>query len=413
MKYPIAISLSPNTSPQDVKTAFQVLLTPVTWQNLNVQGEAANHISHRLGGRFVALTSSGRQALYDILRAYGIGRGDEVIIQAFTCIAVPEPILWAGATPVYADIEADTYNLDIRSVKENISAHTKAIIVQHTFGIPGPIQEILEIARKRNIVVIEDCAHSFGAKVSGRSIGTFGDAAILSFGRDKMLSSVFGGAAVFSDRKHLETVQRMAKERPYPPTGWIAQQLLHPILFALALPTYFSGIGKVIIAIGQHLHLLSKAVTPNERRGKRPNHIEWRYSPALARLLLKQLGFFSANVRRRQAIAERYHAQLDRTSVVLPEPSRFANPAWLRFPIQVKDRDELLAAAREKKMVLGDWYDAPLVPSDCSLHAFGYTAGMCPVAEQVARHVVNLPTYPRMTDTQVAAVVDLVKSYGS
>lgn len=413
MPNPITISLSPNTTSKDVLRAFQVLLTPVTWRNEAVLREAASHISNLLQGRFVALTSSGRQALFDILRAYNIGQGDEVIMQAFTCIAVPEPVLWTGAKPVYADIDADTYNFDVASVRKNITKRTKAIIIQHTFGIPGPIADILRLAREHNLVVIEDCAHAFGGKLGRQPLGTFGDAAIISFGRDKMLSSVFGGAAVFSDRTQLHRAQEFAKRRPYPPAWWIMQQLLHPLIMAAAIPTYFSGIGKALIIAGQRLGLLSKAVTISERRGRRPNHIAWKYSPALGRLLLEQLAAFPANLAHRQSLVERYQARLDRTEATLPEPPRYAKPAWLRFPIQVDKRDSLLVAAREDNMLLGDWYDAPLVPSNCSLEAFEYSPSTCPVAERVSRRVINLPTYPNLSSAQADAVIELIHRHMS
>lgn len=413
MRRPIATSLSPNTSAADIAAAWKALLAPATWREEESVHESSVRISGMVTGRFVSLSSSGRQALYDILRVFRIGRGDEVIVQAFTCIAVPEPIIWVGATPVYADIDAKTYNFNLESLRRKITGHTKAIIVQHTFGIPGPIEEILEIARKKNIVVIEDCAHGFGGSLHGRLLGGFGDAALLSFGRDKMLSSVYGGAAIFASREHLARAQHFVGQRPFPPARWVIQQLLHPILFTALLPLYFWGFGKLFLVGAQKLGILSMAVAKEERRGMRPNHIAWQYSPALARLLLLQLGRFSTDLARRQAIVQRYQAELGLPGISLPEISAVSKPSWLRFPIQVEKRDALLAEARRHHMLFGDWYDAPLVPGDASLTAFHYTPGDCPVAEQVGRHVVNLPTYPRLTDEQVTRIIQLVKKFAS
>ena len=120
-----------------------------------------------------------------------IGEGDEVLVQAFTCVAVPNSVLWAQATPVYADIDA-TLNIDPIDVEKKITNRTKAIIVQHTFGIPADMDALVALAKKHNILLIEDCAHSLGATYKGKKVGTFGDAAFFSFGRDKVVSSVFG-----------------------------------------------------------------------------------------------------------------------------------------------------------------------------------------------------------------------------
>ena len=135
MKRPIAISLSPNTEREDVLHALKLLFLHSNWKNTNVRSRAAELLASRFPGHFITLTSSGRQALYDLLKSYSIGKGDEVILQAFTCIAVPEPIIWTGATPIYADIAKDSYSIDPKDLERKITSHTKAIIIQHTFGI--------------------------------------------------------------------------------------------------------------------------------------------------------------------------------------------------------------------------------------------------------------------------------------
>lgn len=357
----------------------------------------------------IALTSSARQALYDGLRAAGIGKGDEVIVQAFTCIAVPEPILWLSATPVYADIIPDTYNIDPASVRERITEKTKAIIIQHTFGIPGPIEELRAIAREHNLLLIEDCAHALGGTYHNQALGTFGDMAILSFGRDKTLSSVFGGAVVSANQTLIRRIQQYAQERSYPPHRWVFQQLMHPVLLHLLLPLYFTGgIGKAALVLAQKLGILSKAVAVEERQGRRPGHFRYRFSPALGHLLHMQIHKLQRFTKARQDLVRVYLDEL-RDVVTLPTIPANCEPAWLRFPILSKDPRKLRDEALGQEMMLGDWYDAPLVPSTCSLEAFKYTAGSCPNAEDVARRVVNLPTYPLLTDKQATQVVELVK----
>lgn len=410
MMRPIAISLSPNTTRADVRRAWHTLLRPRLWGDTSILPGLATQLSQRLNGRPVVFTSSGRQALYDLLRALGIGSGDEVIIQAFTCIAVPEPIIWAGATPIYADINPRTYNLDIDSLQSKITDRTKAIIVQHTFGLPAPLDEIMVLAREKNIKVIEDCAHAFGATYKDQPVGTFGDAAILSFGRDKVMSSVFGGAVVSDKDDLIKQVKKYAAARPQPPARWIIQQLWHPIAMSFILPIYFmGGIGKAILVLLQDLNLLSKAVEEEERQGQQPAHLNYQFSPALAQLLEQQLQQLGGFLNKRRDIAARYLSSFSGQAQLLPDISTGSQPAWLRFPLAVGDGDTMRRAARQHSMLLGDWYDAPLVPANSSQPAFHYQPGSCPNAEAAGKRVINLPTYYSLTDQQIEEVIDFIK----
>lgn len=415
---PIAISLSPNTTSKDYAKAWSLLLRPWSWKDMSAIERIRERFSRMFEGRDVVITSSGRQALYDTLRALNIGEGDEVIVQAFTCIAVPAPVMWVKATPVYVDVTPHTYVASVEDIRRKITSKTKAIIVQHTFGMPAPFEEIMSLAKEHSLTVIEDCAHALGSTYKGKMLGTFGDVAILSFGRDKMISSVFGGAVVTNSEEVAQKVSAFADERPYPPYLWVKQQLLHPILFRWIVPTYFTAaIGKVLLVVAQKLHLLSKAVEVKERDGGMPQHIPYRFSPALAQLAEVQLDQLEAANTRRRQIVQRYmqaFASLgSKNPVRLPELPLEADPAWLRFPIEVDNPNEMHAAAKKHSMMVGDWYDTALAPKTALFEAFRYTNGMCPNAENAAKHVVNLPTYPTLTDDQVESVVRFVQNYSN
>ena len=412
MKRPIAISLSPNASSEDVRLARHLLFVHSYWNDRKALSRAAETLAVRFPRNFVTLASSGRQALYDLLKSFGVGRGDEVIIQAFTCIAVPEPILWLHAKPVYADIADGSYSIDPEQVREKITPNTKAIILQHTFGIPGPIEEILALAKEHNIVVIEDCAHALGATYQEKPLGTFGDGAILSFGRDKCVSSVFGGATLVKDKTRLHVLQAMQQARKLPPKPWVAQQLFHPVFFSFILPLYFwHGVGKMLLVLAQKLNLISKAVAPEERATSRPSHFWYSYSPALALLLIEQLKRLDADTLRRKEIVQRYQAEI--TSLSAKEKTYTEGACYLRFPIRTPHAKQILLDARAHGMLLGDWYDAPLVPGASNMQAFGYVQGSCPRAEAVAKEIINLPTYSALSDNQVTKIIDFMNSYGN
>jgi len=406
---PILTSLSPNTEPDDVRLALRTLLRPPTWHDESTITNIEQHLSRKFDSSAI-LTSSGRSALFHVLKTFNLSTSDEVIIQALTCLAVPAAIQWTGAKPVYVDINPNTYNIDPSQIANAITKNTKAIIVQHTFGIPGPIEELQEIAKKHNLILIEDLAHSFGSTYNNKLLGTFGDAAILSFGRDKVISSVFGGAVISSNKQIIQKIKTAQQQLPFPPILWTIQQLNHPILFSIIKPLYFVGqLGKALLVILQKTNLLSKAVEKKEKYNDKPGHLSYRFSPALAPLLSHQLSKIDRyNIRRREIAKTYLNALSDYAG--LPQTIHQTKPTWLRFPLIVNNPKKLHYQAKSKKTLLGDWYNSAIAPGDANPYLFNYKIGACPEAEKVSKHIINLPTYPTMTDAQVRQVIQLIKS---
>jgi dTDP-4-amino-4,6-dideoxygalactose transaminase len=408
---PIHISLSPNTEPDDIALARQLLLHPAQWRDRAPLDALTQELKQQFAQRTVFLTSSGRSALYHLLAALSLTKNDEVIIQAFTCIAVPASIQWAGATPVYADINPATFNLDPDAVAAKITPRTRAVIIQHTYGIPGPIKELQELCHKHNLVFIEDAAHALGASYNHAPIGSFGDAAIISFGRDKIISSVFGGGILVRHKEIAQQVSNRLETLPSPPNRWVAQQLAHPVLTNTLLPHYFSGpIGKSALVAAQKLKLVSKAVVSREKKSGKPPHVEYALAAPLAQLALHQLKKLERFTMHRRTVTQHYQKALTHTTLQLPTVGKVSKPAWLRFPVLHPNPQKLHQLARKKRIVLGDWYDTPLAPRDAKPEAFQYKTGMCPNAEQAAKQIVNLPTHPRLTPSDVERVTACVQS---
>jgi len=159
LNYPIAIGLSPNTEKSDFRLALKVILLPFLWLDGNLIKQVEEWFKNKFDVNCAKSYNSGRSAYYSLLKAFEIRDGDEVIIQPFTCVAVVDPILWVGAKPVYADID-ERLNIDPFKIEKVISKRTRAIVVQHTFGIPASIDRIATICEKHGILLIEDCAHS-------------------------------------------------------------------------------------------------------------------------------------------------------------------------------------------------------------------------------------------------------------
>lgn len=388
----ISSSLSPNTEAEDVWGSIRVLCNPILWQ----QGSATHEVEQWFRSAFsiesVATFISGRAALYALLKAFGIGKGDEVLMQAFTCVAVPNSVRWVSAKPVYVDID-DTLNIDPVDVEKKITKQTRAIIIQHTFGFPAKLEELLVIAKKHHLIVIEDCAHSLGGTYKGKKLGTFGDAAFFSFGRDKVISSVWGGAATMNQKWKVESqkLREFQEKLPYPSPAWIVQQLLHPILFSFILPTYNAIIGKVILELAKRLGLISIPVALEEKTGGIPDGAIARYPNALATLLLAQLKKLHRYQCMRRKQSDYYRVVLKKHPEVQLLPN-FRETSFLRFPIWVENTKDLLSKAKHHGILLGNWYHNVIDPFGVDFRAIGYVVGSCPRAEEAAAHIINLPT---------------------
>jgi dTDP-4-amino-4,6-dideoxygalactose transaminase len=403
----ISCSLSPDTEPDDIRTAIRILLQPWKWRYGKNLRKVSDWFKTYIPGSEVFTFNSGRTALFAILKAFSIGPDDEVLLQAFTCVAVPNSIIWVGAKPIYIDID-ESLNIDPTDIERKITVHTKAIIVQHTFGIPAQMDAIIRIARKHHLILIEDCAHGIGAMYKGQMVGTFGDAAFFSFGRDKAVSSVWGGAAVVHSKfknpaspagRQISKLKALHENLSVPGYFWIFQQLLHPITLFLIIRLYNVGIGKCILIALQHLRLLSIPVYPEEKYGGRPKHILARYPNALAYLLVNQLAKINRFTRSRTSIAHYYRRILAGRKDIVHIPE-VVGSSYLRYPILVKDKEFTYSKARRSGVLLGRWYQHVIDPKEVRYTAIGYTEGSCPNAQKKAAQILNLPTLIKISDAR-------------
>ncbi|MBL7159820.1 aminotransferase class I/II-fold pyridoxal phosphate-dependent enzyme [Candidatus Microgenomates bacterium] len=408
---PITISLSPNTEKDDVLLALKLLFSPWQWKRGEYIEKLEKEFAKYLGVKHAISFNSGRTAQLAILQSLRLGKGDQVLLQAFTCVVVPNSILWTGAKPVYVDIEKNTFNINPNNLKKKINSSSRAIIVQHTFGQSAKMEKILEIAKKNNLIVIEDCAHSLGAKYKGQLTGTFGKAAFFSFGRDKVISSVFGGMAVTNDDLIGEKLKTFQEKLFYPSYFWIFQQLLHPLIFNfLVLPFYnFLSIGKIILFLFQKVNLLSFPVEKKEKLSQQPKNHSAKLPHALAILASNQLKKLERFNKKRKEIVKIYEKELKNLLVELPEIDD--DSAILRYTLKTKKASKLYQFAKKRNVLLENWYACVIDPEGVDFNEIGYEAGSCPVAEKTAKQVVNLPTHPRLTKKGIRKITKLVQEF--
>jgi len=351
----------------------------------------------------------GRVALYAILKSIGVMKGDEVIIQAFTCLAVPNAILCTGASPVYVDIDPKTFNMDISKIEQKITERTKAIIVQHTFGIPIEMDRILEIGKKHNLYIIEDSCHTFASKYQGKEVGLFGDAAFFSFEWGKPMIIGLGGCAIVNNQRIKEYLKNIYSDFVSPSLNEVVMIHLQYVLHSLFLNPSSFWLVRDIYRYLYRLGFLIGTFRPQEFKGMISTDYKKKMSRFHEKLLLKKLSKLKDAVNHRIWVASQYEKLLSQIGI---EPIRFDKryeAIYLRYPLLVKNKNMILNEARKRRIELGDWYTSPIHPLlEKDWKIVGYEKGLCPVAEDICKKIITLPIYKKIKKREIQRTFSLL-----
>lgn len=403
----IFTGFSPNLTGRDTLTALKFLLLPWQWPFLrkgkNVE-KAENALKDYFGVKNAFCFDSGRSALQFGLESLGVKKDEEVLVQGFTCVVVSNAIKWAGAKPVYVDI-GDDFNMDPDDLEKKISLKTKAIIIQHTFGYPAKIEEILEIARKYKLKIIEDCAHAFGVKYQEQFLGTFGDIGMFSFGADKSLSCVRGGALITGNVEIAQKIKKIQDSMPLPSVLKAIQHLVHLPFFFIGKRSYDVKIGKALLYFAKKFNLMNKIVYNSEKQGKPVSHYPSLLANSLAEILLDQLSEINKINEHRRKISEFYDRSLKNKQL---HCARFGG-TYLRYPILVNNPIAIAGKAKKNGIILGDWYRPVIAPKDTDPTCTDYKKGSCPKAEELSAKVVNLPTNRHVSLNDAKKIIQILK----
>ncbi len=343
----------------------------------------------------------GRDAIEFVLASCHVGKDDVVMTQAFSCFAIEEAIERVGAEPVFVDVEKDTLNLSVKTLdaalKKNPHAKIKAVIIQHVLGQPADTIAISRWCNQHQILLIEDLAQSISAKnKDGSEVGKYGDVIIFSFGRDKVVDAVAGGAAVFKQKNTFadELYERMSKR--IAPTI-IIRDMLYPVLTWTIRKTHRILIGKVLFQILKKLRVLTSPIeSPTTEMMKMPPHY--------AALALLQWHTLIGRQNHRQKIARIYKNLLPQKQHSAVEES-----ANLRYPFFTKNPDELTRNLLSSHIYLTDrWYRKPIDFGSLGLHT-RYHADDCPNAESLAATILNLPTHRGISEQDAKRIVAAIQ----
>lgn len=352
-------------------------------------------LAARYGGK-VVLQRKGRAALAQAIRLATGGQGS-VAISALTCYSVVQAVEAAGCIPVYVDIREEDLQFGAEAIAAALQRHTdiRAVVVQNMLGIPADITAIQQVARQAGIPLIEDLAHSAGAAYAdGHEVGTVGDIMMLSFGRDKAIDTVNGGALIVRTGEQVEEVVQTAprgfdqlRDRMYPLIAWTARAL-YPV-----------KLGPYVMAAAIKLKLVVRSADGAVDTAEALPH--WQ-----AKLALRQVNDLAATAASRRAKAEGYKEMLDQ---YIPKGVQQLGAASVRVPLLVSNRDEVVAHLRAHGVQANDiWYDVPVSPARF-YSKVQYPEAECPVAVRVASRLVNLPTHERITPADIEYIAKLVR----
>jgi len=306
-----------------------------------------------LGVRHVITCASGSDALLLALMAYDAGPGDEVITSPFTFFATAGAIARLGARAVFADIEAETYNIDPAAVKKLMNKKTRAVIPVHIYGQSCDMDPIVRAADECGVKVIEDCAQAFGASYKGRPVASIGDIGCISFFPTKNLGCYGDGGAVSTNDDALAEKIKVLK--------------LHG-----SKPKYFHS----MVGINSRLDEIQAAVL---------------------RVKLRYISGWNA---RRREIASVYNSLLEGAGVTLPREVSDGGHIYHQYTVRVKNRDMILEHLKKLGVEAGVYYPLPLHLQAC-FSDLGYASGDMPVSEAVSKDILSLPIYPEMTEAHI------------
>lgn len=336
---------------------------------------------------------NGTDALVIALKALGIGKGDEVITSPFTFFATAESISAVGATPVFVDVRLDTFNIDPSKIEEKITSRTKAIMPVHIFGQPADMDEIMDIAKKHNLYVIEDACQAIGAEYKGKKIGTIGDIACFSFFPTKNLGCSGDGGMIVTNNDDLATICKALRTHGSGADGKKAYNLLNNIdedtdVDDNADNTVYNPLKYYNYLIGYNSRL---------------DEIQ----AAILRVKLKELDKW--NDLRREHV-KFYNESLKDTEFITPYEEKDVKHVYHMYVLQSERRAEVVNYLKDNGIATGIYYPVPLHLQKV-YKGLGYKLGDMPNAEYLSERTFAIPVYPELSKEQREYIVNVLKSF--
>lgn len=373
------------------KAALEVLSSANYILGKNVI-EFEKEFAEYVGVKHAISVGNGTDALVIALKAMGIGEGDEVITTPFTFFATAESISAVGATPVFVDVNKNTFNIDVTKIEEKITDKTKAIMPVHIFGQSADMDEINEIAKKHNLLVIEDACQAIGGKYKGRNIGSLGDVACFSFFPTKNLGCAGDGGMIVTDNDDLAVIIRALRTHGSGENGQKAFNLLNGVEEDIMQAE--SGNDTVYNPLKYYNYLIGY--------NSRLDAIQ----AAILRVKLKEIDNWNS---KRRDIVNIYNNEFRELYLVTPVCEDNNEHVYHMYILQSENRNEVLEKLKERGVATGVYYPVPLHLQKV-YKSLGYKEGDMPVSEYLSHRTFAIPVYPELTEEQIKYIVDSVKN---
>jgi dTDP-4-amino-4,6-dideoxygalactose transaminase len=316
------------------------------------------------GGRHAIAVNSGTSALHLALLAAGVGEGDEVITVPYSFVATAAAIRYTGAKPVFVDIDAASFNIDVNAIEAAITPRTKAIMPVHLFGQPADMDPILDIARRHNLLVIEDAAQAHGAEYKGRRVGSIGDFGCFSFYPGKNLGAYGEGGAVVTNNPEAARTIRLLR-------NWGQEE--------------------------SYKHIL---------RG-----YNYRMEGLQGAILRVKLKYLPQWTEARRAHGETYNRLLAGAGVITPAVMAYARHVFHVYALRTPNRQALQSAMTAAGVQTAVYYPIPIHMLEAH-QDLGYRPGQFPVSERMCEEELSLPVYPELTQQQIEMIAGVARAHG-
>jgi perosamine synthetase len=333
--------------------------------------EFEKRIAEFIGVKYAVAVNSGTSGLHLLIRALGIGKGDEVITTPFSFIASSNCILYEGAKPVFVDIESRTLNISPDQIEKAITRRTKAILAVDTFGHPAEWDAISKIAKRNNLRVIEDACEAFGSEYKGVKCGSFGDAGVFAFYPNKQITTGEGGMIVTNSKPIADVSRSMSNQGRLKNDGrWLEHVMLG---------------------------------------------YNYRMDEMSAALGIAQLERIDEIMKKRKKVAELYQVHLRQVPEVEPFPvSPDVKISWFTYVVRLrggytqKKRDKIIEGMKEAGIQCGTYFKS-IHLSPFYQKAFGYGRGDFPVSENASLQTIVLPFFNTLKESQIKYIVGTLK----
>ncbi|KPU27367.1 Pleiotropic regulatory protein [Caloranaerobacter sp. TR13] len=346
-----------------------------------------------LGSKNAISVGNGTDALVIALKALGIGQGDEVITSPFTFFATAESISAVGATPVFVDVRLNTFNIDPSKIEEKITSKTKAIMPVHIFGQPADMDEIMAIAKKHNLYVIEDACQAIGAEYKGKKVGTIGDIACFSFFPTKNLGCAGDGGMIVTNNENFATICKALRTHGSGVDGKKAYNLLNNIDENMEEDNCIDN------TIYNPFKYYNYIIGHNSRLDE--------IQAAILRVKLKELDKW--NDLRREHV-KFYNENLKDTKFITPFEERNVKHVYHMYILQSERRADVVSYLKEKGIATGIYYPVPLHLQK-AYKGLGYELGDMPNAEYLSERTFAIPVYPELSKEQREYIVNSLVDY--